>query len=170
MSGAAFLRFVLSTVLLLASISQAYSQICIHCSGTEMTGTLPSRVGGNIKVDGDYSFSGGYYSEVNGSLSFAFGNRAMVTGSHSAGIGMFVRTMGTNVMVLGSGFTINDPLINNIDQSLMIGFGSTKPTLFVGPSPRWRGFVIRAQSTSTFNAMNFAAPQYMKFLFLFNES
>lgn len=134
MSGAAFLRFVLSTVLLLASISQAYSQICIQCSGTEMTGTLPSRVGGNIKVDGDYSFSGGYYSEVNGSLSFAFGNRAMVTGSHSAGIGMFVRTMGTNVMVLGSGFTINDPLINNIDQSLMIGFGSTKPTLFVGPS------------------------------------
>ncbi|PKP49046.1 MAG: hypothetical protein CVT92_15560 [Bacteroidetes bacterium HGW-Bacteroidetes-1] len=37
-------------------------------------------------------------------------------------------------MVFGAGFDINNPLINSEYHSLMIGFGSTKPTLFVGRS------------------------------------
>jgi hypothetical protein len=110
-----------------------YSQ-CVSCDGTETSGLFPSAIGRYTKANGDYSFSGGYYSEVNGALSFAFGNRVFVTGSHSVGMGMFVRTIGTSAMALGSGNSITSPLVNDIDRSLMIGFGSTKPTFFVGES------------------------------------
>ncbi|MCK9236017.1 MAG: hypothetical protein M0P09_06840, partial [Acholeplasmataceae bacterium] len=48
--------------------------------------------------------------------------------------GQFVRVHTSSAMIFGVGFDINNPLINNKSHSMMIGFGSTKPTLFVGPS------------------------------------
>lgn len=133
-SVSVFLKITTSILTVVLSLGYTYSQVCVNCTGPNMTGSFPSRVGGYTEVYGDYSFSGGYYSVVNGPLSFAFGNRVSVDGAHSVGMGMFVGTVGTSAMVFGSGFNLGNPLINRIDDSFMIGFGSTKPTLFVGRS------------------------------------
>jgi hypothetical protein len=57
-------------------------------------------------------------------------------GFQSLAIGTHVQTPLTtpNAMVIGSGFSFGFPLINSITKSLMIGFNSNLPTMFVGPA------------------------------------
>ena len=40
----------------------------------------------------------------------------------------------SQTIVIGSGASVSDTLINDITNSLMVGFNSDIPTLFVGPS------------------------------------
>ncbi|NTW32726.1 MAG: hypothetical protein HGB12_08895, partial [Bacteroidetes bacterium] len=90
----------------------------------------------------------GYYSSVamgsnaqaNGWGSIAIGYEPEVsanTGYGSVAIGYNV-SVGANSghasMILGAGVSSYIKLVNNISNSLMVGFNSTIPTLFVGPS------------------------------------
>jgi|GEM_PF-589740 len=71
----------------------------------------------------------------NGAL--AFGHRAISQGGTSVAIGAHVESDTLNAFTIGGGKISFPfvPLVNNIPQSLMIGFNSNLPTLFVGTSP-----------------------------------
>jgi len=125
---------LLILTLLNLSTLQVYSQDCVSCDSTITSGLFPSAIGKHTKATANYSFAGGIYSEANGSASFAFGNRAFAEGGSSAVLGQFARVNTSTAMVFGAGFDIDNPLINSETHSLMIGFGSTKSTFFVGES------------------------------------
>ena len=127
------LKAAVGFLLLIAGLQQGYGQ-CISCDGTTTNGLYPSAIGRYTQATGNYSFAGGIYSEANGAASFAFGNRVFAEGGSSVVLGQFVRVHTSSAMIFGVGFNIDNPLINSQTHSMMIGFGSTKPTLFVGPS------------------------------------
>jgi hypothetical protein len=142
---------------------ESFAQSCTSCAGTTVSGTTPSAIGTGTKATGNFAFSAGYYSEAtnqatialgytakaNGNKSvaigelcvsnlqgYAFGQNAKALGQQSLAIGRFVETdvnSGINSIVIGSG-TDQCILKNTIPSSLMIGFNSTIPTLFVRQS------------------------------------
>jgi hypothetical protein len=78
--------------------------------------------------------------DENSNNAIALGNKVKITGLNSIGIGHYVYTHCQTGMVIGSGVFNADGssgqhLVNSTDKSLVVGFYSTKPTLFVGPSP-----------------------------------
>lgn len=87
-------------------------------------------------ASGNYSATIGVNCEAKGSFSLAVGNAAKSNASMTTAIGKFVRANATNSVVIGSGVSDTDTrsLMNNKANSLMIGFNSTYPTLYVSPS------------------------------------
>ena len=83
----------------------------------------------------------GFGNKIQGSGSLAFGNNVKVHNMRGVGIGYYVKLYDATInMAIGSGLpgsTFHSDLFleNTYDDSLMIGFHSTKPTLTVGPSP-----------------------------------
>lgn len=72
--------------------------------------------------------------------ALAFGESILAQGDRSMAIGFEVQSQAPDSFVIGRGVNdigVPDPddyLKNNIENSLMIGFGSNIPTMFVGPS------------------------------------
>jgi len=65
----------------------------------------------------------------------ALGYQTNASGDFGAtALGYATNAAGDNSICIGSGVAINGRLINSINQSLMIGFNSTVPTLFVSES------------------------------------
>lgn len=85
---------------------------------------------------GNYSATIGIACEATGTYSFATGFYAKANSSSTLALGKFVRARATNAMVIGTGTSNTDSktLTNNIPNSLMIGFNSSVPTLFVSNS------------------------------------
>lgn len=83
----------------------------------------------------------GFGNKIQGSGSLAFGNNVKVHNMRGVGIGYYVKLYDATInMAIGSGlpgstFYSDLFLENTYNESLMIGFHSTKPTLTVGPSP-----------------------------------
>lgn len=83
----------------------------------------------------------GFGNKIQGSGSMAFGNNVKVYNMRGVGIGYYVKLYNSSKnMAIGSGLpgsTFHSDLFleNTYDESLMVGFHSTKPTLTVGPSP-----------------------------------
>jgi hypothetical protein len=83
-------------------------------------------------------------ASVIGTNSIAQGVGSTAIGTHSytesqAGnsiaIGTWAKTVASLSVVIGSGRDSYNMLVNNMQQSLMVGFGSKYPSLFVGRSP-----------------------------------
>ncbi|NOQ74688.1 MAG: hypothetical protein GQ574_21930 [Crocinitomix sp.] len=117
-----------------ATGSQAFS------SGyyTTASGSQSTVFGYRSVATGYQSFSAGHWSSAIGRYSFALGARA-VTGSggtHAMALGIDVRANANRSMTFGAGIGNGalNAIQNNIPYSLMIGFNSTIPSLFVGPS------------------------------------
>ena len=120
----------------------------INYGTNTITGTNASAIGDGNTASGTASFAGGINSEAAGLYSIAFGNeakaeqrngislgyRTFVYGPYAVGIGENVMTTCTSAMVIGSGADDDNPLVNGETRSLMIGYNSDIPTLFVGPS------------------------------------
>ena len=99
--------------------------LCGPASGTNqnvVTGNYSATIGASCETTGAFSFAVGYFAKANASSSLAMGR--------------YVKARATNAMVIGSGTSNADTkaLINNIPNSLMIGFNSSVPTLFVSNS------------------------------------
>lgn len=136
---------------------------CVFCSGGSASSTKSSSIVGlNNTASGYYSFAGGnsstasglnsfafgnqviasndgafasgFSSIASGILSFAFGNQVTAAGASSVAIGRFLQTATSPAFVLGCGFDLYNKLINDVPNSLMVGFNSNRSTLFVGPS------------------------------------
>jgi hypothetical protein len=89
-------------------------------ANSNATGTGAFAYGQNAVASGNYSVALGYFNEA--------------AGANSVGIGYFASTSAARAITIGSGIGGND-LTNNISDSLMVGFNSMVPTLFVGPAP-----------------------------------
>jgi hypothetical protein len=85
------------------------------------------------------SFAIGEVSETKASQSYAFGQHCITIAVQSLAIGRYMQTNASGAIAFGSS-TSTGPMINAIPNSLMIGFNSTIPTFFVGPSPSYTGF------------------------------
>ena len=72
---------------------------------------------------------------ASGVASTAMGYSTTASGNYSTAIGQYV-TAGpaVNTIAIGKGLGDGSRLVNNIANSLMVGFGSTDPTLFVSGS------------------------------------
>jgi len=143
---------------LIGSTNLVYSQTCSTCPDNDVTGTKASAFGDGNTASGNYSFVAGRNSEANqqyatvlGSWSFAEGGHSYVFGSQSQALGNFSYVVGNNSksreefsLSLGhnldsrnGGFTIgvgrvDSLLTNNFQETLIIGFNSPTPTVFVG--------------------------------------
>ena len=90
--------------------------------------------GSNNRIWPDYSIS---YSGGHGGGGLPHGisignSNSLATGDYSLAFGTNVKTTGTNAIAIGSGSsTTGSSLINNISNTLMIGFNSNTPTVFV---------------------------------------
>jgi hypothetical protein len=117
---------------------------------TPLSGYYPSAVGAYNTVNGKYSFVGGTNSKANGEVSFSFGSYASVletgigamafgtyvesSGPFSMTLGRYLKSTSSSAIVIGSGRGTNEYFKNQIANSLMVGFLSQYPTLFVSPS------------------------------------
>jgi hypothetical protein len=90
--------------------------------------------GNQVIASNDGAFASGFSSTASGILSFAFGNQVTAAGASSVAIGRFLQTATSPAFVLGCGFDLYNKLINDVPNSLMVGFNSNRSTLFVGPS------------------------------------
>ena len=136
-------------------------------NSTTNTGTYSSALGYQSQSTNSYSFSAGWLSKANGFCSmslgcnstaagnysttigqsnhaahqsYAIGQSAKAFGEQSLAIGRFVETSitGLNSIIIGSSISTKE-MVNNIPSSLMVGFNSTVPTLFIGPSASYTG-------------------------------
>lgn len=156
-------RFTLTVLLIMGIGLAAYAQGIIIGdklnigSGNELNsqyyggaiGIQNSSVGANSLVVGykdtipdgsTNSFAVGAHNRVEGINSFAIGGMTKTFGNNSIGLGYFLKTLASHSAVVGWGIQGNNTnshkfLVNDQQNTMMIGFHSTKPTLTVGPSP-----------------------------------
>ena len=85
---------------------------------------------------GNYSATVGINNITNGASSMAVGQGNRTFGAASLALGKFAWASATNAIVIGGGTdnTESKALINNYSGTLMVGFNSRRPTLFVGSS------------------------------------
>jgi len=147
--------------------NNGYSQCeSINCENNTTSGSNPSAIGYSNSATGDYSFVGGQLSGSSGKASFSFGQQTFaldnyaialgrsleVHGSNSFAVGRYLKTLTPDAIIIGYGFSATETMNNNVFRSLMIGFGSTKPTFFVGES-------IGVNSTGKIGIGNVTDPQ-----------
>ena len=73
----------------------------------------------------------GCNTDANGQYSTAMGHGSYAGGDESTAIGFYVDAVADRSIAMGSGFNSVNPLVNNIPNSLMIGFQKTAPTVYV---------------------------------------
>jgi len=87
---------------------------------------------------GNHSMAFGLNTKASGELSMAMGASAQANAFSSIAIGngVVVAAAADNSIIIGAGTAISPggPIINTIPNSLMVGFNSSRTTLFVGPS------------------------------------
>ncbi len=105
----------------------------IPSKGSFRAGIASSTEWDNVNI-GTSSQAIGKNVLASGESSLAFGANAQATARDSIVIGSAVQAAAVQSSVIGVGAGINNPLVNNIADSLMIGFNSDLPTLFVGSS------------------------------------
>ena len=97
------------------------------------TGNQSTALGLNVTASGMTSCSFGAYNTAAGAGSAVLGSRSTATQTGAIAIGNKVDALSTYSYVIGYGIS-DHHLENNINNSLMIGFKSDIPTLFVGES------------------------------------
>jgi len=115
-------KHVLILVVAILFISFVKGQECVYCP-QEPVGNGASNIGPNTEAAGSSSIAMGLYSTTTSEASNSFS------------MGVWVKSVNANNFVIGNGSNMTNYLVNHINKSLMVGFGSTKPTFFVGTSP-----------------------------------
>jgi len=117
--------------------------------GNSATGECSFVTGSNSQALGDYSVAMGYGCNATENYSFAFGKNTLAsqvyafsfgkysesTSAAAFSLGTYLKASDQYSMVLGKGYGFSNPLENNIQNSLMVGFNSTYPTFFIESSP-----------------------------------
>ena len=122
---------------------------CVNCSGGSVNSIhFATRMGQNNNADGASSIAGGFGSKSIGDYSIGLGYRAIANAqssfaigvdvysgaSNSFAIGNYVEVNASKSFVIGRGYDDTHRLINGTPSSMMIGFMSTAPTLFISSS------------------------------------
>jgi len=155
-------KLVLVAILLTTGLTVELFGQCETCVGSNFNSVLgeantatgasgATAIGKSSMAIGASSFATGFGSIANGHVSTAMGYQSYAE-EHGIAIGEFARSQAVNSYSFGryvrsnasGSFVIGysnegNELANGINNSLMIGFNSIKPTLFVGPSPTVAG-------------------------------
>lgn len=113
-----------------------------YSSSSSMTGAMSFGWGAN--ASNFYSTAIGLFSSASGSQSVSIGQHATATADQSYAFGKYVTSTASGAIAIGSGTSNSSQiLVNNTPYSLMVGFLSNVPTLYVGPPeiPPNTGFV-----------------------------
>jgi hypothetical protein len=95
-------------------------------------GSSSVAMGVDVQASGNNSYSFGENNYSTGTASFSFGYLCTSSGISSFTLGNIISATDTNSHIIGCGIYPN-ALTNNIANSLMVGYNSTIPSLFVGP-------------------------------------
>jgi len=115
---------------------QLYAQ-CTNCRNSQSNHHMgSSAIGINNAATGRASFASGMNVLASGMESIGIGSSIRAEGTGSMAFGSMALSQGEGSLIIGSGYGENtsDLLKNNHNNSLMIGFNSIYPTLFVSPS------------------------------------
>ncbi|OQX76264.1 MAG: hypothetical protein B6D61_09055 [Bacteroidetes bacterium 4484_249] len=82
------------------------------------------------KALADYSTALGVWATAKGSRAVAIGFKSGANSTNAVAIGKNVKATNINSFIIGTG-PLNDSMVNSIENSLKIGFGSTKHTFYV---------------------------------------
>ena len=107
-------------IFIISTLSYSYGQ-CVQCQEQTASGLNASIIGPNNTASGAGSVAMGANSHTPGLSAIAIGGMLEATNPYS--------------FVIGTGGTPSKKLINSYAESLMIGFNSIKPTLFISTSP-----------------------------------
>ena len=99
---------------------------------TRASGYHSTAMGQSTTASGFHSTAMGEETVADGTASTAMGSSSEATGDYSFASGRYVTADTNNSMVLGQGVSFSSRLINDVPNSLMVGFNTTSPTLFVG--------------------------------------
>ncbi|KPJ85734.1 hypothetical protein AMJ57_01960 [Parcubacteria bacterium SG8_24] len=91
-------------------------------------------MGSNANASGSVSLALGGNAYASGGGAIAVGYDVNSSGAVSVALGQYVNAGADHAMSLGHGVDNANRLINNTADSLMVGFNSTVPTLYVGPA------------------------------------
>ncbi|MBU2554382.1 MAG: hypothetical protein KKF98_07975 [Bacteroidetes bacterium] len=115
-------KVFLIAALVLSQVAFVVGQTCVFCDQTPL-GTGASIIGNVSTADGQ------------GSIAIGTNAHALSNATSSIAIGTMVKTIAGKSIVIGCGSGVNAMLTNTFQESLMIGFNSSKPTMFVSRSP-----------------------------------
>ena len=101
--------------------------------GNEVTGPRSIAFGSTNTISAGNAIGFGTSNAITGTSGVAIGLRNIVNGQQGVALGRFLEAGVLNTMVFGHGIDEDNLLLNNIENSLMVGFNSTVSTLFVGP-------------------------------------
>jgi trimeric autotransporter adhesin len=97
-------------------------------------GSYSIAMGSGTTASGSFSTAMGVSTIASGYNSTAMGFRSIASGMVSTAMGYYTTAGGDYSTVIGRGVDGSNRLVNSTSSSLMVGFNSTIPTLFVGPS------------------------------------
>ena len=133
----------------ISSLSTGESSIAVG-KDVHSTGNFSSAFGDNSKSTGKSAFAGGSFAEANGVYSLSLGRHTYANAQSSVAIGKYLEIIdgatsafafGTFIsnyapfaFVIGTGNADDKRLVNHVSNSLMLGFNSKFPTLFVSPA------------------------------------
>lgn len=131
------------------SLNSTWTNQSILGSGNTTNRNNAVAIGSNSQANWSHSYVFGSFSVTNGmhayvigsnsvaqtTSSFAFGNYAKSMFGNAHSIGNFTTSNQVGAYVFGLGISSISPLINNITNSLVVGFNSQYPTLFVSETP-----------------------------------
>ena len=98
---------------------------------TTSSGLYSTAMGFLTTAGGDASIAMGAGSTANGYHATAMGDSTFASGRWSTAMGYNTTASADNTIVLGKGIDDSNRIDNNIADSLMVGFDSTSPMLFV---------------------------------------
>jgi hypothetical protein len=124
------MKNLLVIIFCFAFFCETFGQQCTNCSQPP-TGTNASAIGTTTTASGHSSFVSGMSSEAKGAASTAIGVNALANADLSLAIGQFVSNYGSNSIVIGRGINNDIRLTNGVANTMIIGFNSNYPTLFV---------------------------------------
>ncbi len=145
---------------LIANAQLSTSTDCVQCGGTDTgrRGEYSSVLGYNNSASGANTISGGLGNSALGETSIALGYNNISSGAKSISIGygsqstynnaisigyknissgvsslamgMYTKVQSNHGIVIGKGYSETSPLLNGV-SGIMLGFGSSKPTMFI---------------------------------------
>jgi len=145
------MKQIIGTIILLVAMQQAFGQ-CVNCPGSTIIGSSASALGEQAYANGNSAFAAGFQARAEQNGTIALGLYSKSTYTNAMAFGVNVTATNSSSMVIGKGFAQLSPLINNVPNSLMIGFSSSLPTFFVGISPN-------SSSTGRIGIGNVTTPQ-----------
>lgn len=109
---------------------------CTNCNATSASiQNSSSALGFRSKASGLTSFASGTNVIASGDYTISLGLNNQSSAENSLSLGNFLISSASGSMVIGGGFDMQYRLTNNKANSLMVGFRSKYPTLFIGTSP-----------------------------------